>query len=253
MLFKSKGSDTIKTRNMYINEIINLIENFAPLKTQEDWDGSGWQIDFGDRDIKKILMALSLTEDVINQAVEKKCDMVISHHPFIFPHAVPISFNKNIPIYSAHTNLDKADGGTTDTLIETLGFCDIHKAGDFLRIIDLNTEIELVDFVTLLKIKLNLQSVRVVNNLNKQKISKMAFCAGSGADFIEDATKIGADVFVTGDVKYHSAMESDVIIIDVGHFESERPVLKTLEKIIKNKNANIGVVIADEKSPFINY
>lgn len=231
---------------MEVNQIISLVEKFAPLELQEDWDCSGVQIKI-EKDIKKILLCLSVTENIVNQAIEQHCDMIISHHPLFF---VPFNFKKNIAIYSAHTNLDKAQGGTTDTLVELLGF-KAKKMGDFLRITELKEEILLDNFINLLKEKLNLKNIRIVNNFSKEKIKKIAFCAGSGTDFLNEVQKINADAFVTGDVKYHTAMESDVIIIDIGHYESEWPVMKTLENILKP--LNLKVVIADEKSPFINY
>lgn len=238
------------------NKIIETIENFAPLELQEIWDSSGWQILFGawdapynnSHDIKKVLLCLSITENIINQAVEKNCDLIISHHPLFY---IPLEFNRGIPIYSAHTNLDKTDGGTTDTLIEVLGFNEAQKIGDFLRLVELKEEILADSFINLVKTKLNLKNIRVINNFNQQKIKKIAFCAGSGADFLGEVKKNHADVFVTGDVKYHQALDSDVIIIDAGHFESERPVLTKIKELLKP--LDIEVVIADEKSPFINY
>lgn len=241
---------------MNVQEIINLIENFAPLELQEDWDNSGWQIYLGGKDVKKILLCLSVTENIIKQAVEKKGDLIISHHPFIFPFFIPFNFNKNIPIYSAHTNLDITVGGTTDTLINLLELDREQKTKDcdkleFPRTVDLKEGILLEDFIKLIKKKLNLETVRIVNNINQKTIKRIAFCAGSGASLAGEAKKLGADVFVTGDVKYHDALDSDVIIIDIGHFESERPVLETIQKMLEP--LNLEVIIADEKSPFTNY
>ncbi len=233
---------------MEINQITDLIENFAPLETQEAWDCSGWQIDLGEREIKKILLCVSVTEQIIAQAIEKNCDMIIAHHPLF---SIPLSFNKNIPIYSAHTNLDKTDGGTTDTLINQLGFDKIKKAGDFLRIVNLENEINLVDFIANVKQKLEIETIRVVNNNGQKNIKKLAFCAGSGIDFLPIAEEKNADILITGDVKYHAALDCGIIILDIGHFESERPVLKTLKILLKQ--LGIEVVIANEKSPFINY
>lgn len=235
---------------MEMNRITNLIENFAPLELQEAWDNCGFQVDFGKREIKKILLCVSVTHDIINQAVAGNFDLIISHHPLFF---IPFEFNKNISIYSAHTNLDKAKGGTTDTLIDILELNEAQKIaeGDFLRLIEIKEPIQLEDFIKLLKDKLNIENLRVVNNLNVKEFSKIAFCAGSGMDFLKDAENAKADAIVTGDVKYHQALESNVIIIDVGHFESERPVLKTIKKILEP--LNLEVMEADEKSPFINY
>lgn len=236
---------------MELEKIVQTIENFAPLELQESWDNSGYQIYLGDRDVKKILLCLSLTQDIINQAVEKNCDLIISHHPFIYPFFIPFELNKNIPIYSAHTNLDKAEGGTTDTLIRILGFNEAQKVSGFLRLVSLENKISLNAFVDLIKEKLNIKTLRIINNLNRQTISKIAFCAGSGMDFLDEVRENKADIFVTGDVKYHNALESNVIIIDVGHFESEIPVLKTIKNLLVP--LNLEVVEADEKSPFIIY
>lgn len=234
---------------MKINEIVNEIEKFAPLETQEKWDCSGFQISYGqDFDIKKILLCLSVTQDIVGQASAKGCDLIISHHPLFF---IPFSFNKNIPIYSAHTNLDKANGGTTDTLIELLGFSEAQKISDFLRLVNFEKEISLIEIINLIKEKLNFIPIRVVNNLNKQYIRKIAFCAGSGADFLSEAEAFGADVFVTGDVKFHTALDSSVIIIDVGHFESEYPILDTLKDLLVK--LGVEVIKANEKSPFVIY
>lgn len=238
---------------MDIEKITNLIEKFAPLELQEGWDCCGFQIDSSNNGIKKILLCISATEQIINQAIENNCDLIIAHHPLFF---IPFSFNKGIPIYSAHTNLDRTLGGTTDALIDLLELdckkiSDENKPHDFVRGIEFKEVTSLDNFTKILKEKLGLESLRVVNNHNKEKIKRIVFCAGSGADFIEYAKQVDADVFVTGDVKYHTALDSDVIIIDVGHFESERPVLKTLEKLFKT--LDIGVTIADEKSPFIIY
>lgn len=235
---------------MEINKIVSTIEKFAPLELQEGWDCSGFQMNLGERNVKKALLCLSVTQSVINQAVEGDYDLIVAHHPMFF---VPFAFNVGIPIYSAHTNLDKTNGGTTDTLISLLGldFSNLKNHGDFLRVVDLKEEISLNNFVALVKEKLQIDIISVVNNLNKQKIKRLAFCSGSGADLLEDAEKIGADVFVTGDVKYHTALESNAIILDVGHFESEYPVLNTVKELLNQ--LNLEVRIADEKSPFINY
>lgn len=231
---------------MEIKKIADIIEKIAPIETQEKWDCCGFVIDTGKNEIKKVLLCLSVTEKIIEQAIEKSCDMIVSHHPLFF---VPFKFNKGIPIYCAHTNLDKADGGTTDTLIDLLGFGKAQKIGDFLRLISLEKEILLQDVVKLLKTKFNIDTLRVINNYNKNEIKRIAFCAGSGADFLDEAEKNHADVFVTGDVKYHTALDSNVIIIDIGHFESEHPVLLTVQNLLKQM---IEVEIADEESPFIN-
>ena len=164
--------------------------------------------------------------------------MIISHHPLFF---VPTEW-KNIDIYSAHTNLDRTNGGTTDTLIAALGF-EISQTEDFLRYVDKTLSVEELKKL-LLKISPNL---RYVNNRKVEILNKIAFCAGSGSEFIEEALSNGADALVTGDVKFHTALESPMVIFDIGHFESEILVLQVFEKLL----ADVETIRADEKSPFI--
>ena len=91
-------------------------------------------------------------------------------------------------------------------------------------------------------------NLRYVNNFNKQKIKQIAFCAGSGSEFIQEAFEYGADALVTGDLKFHTALDSPIILFDLGHFESEIMVLDVFEKIL---NSSVSIIKAKEKSPFI--
>ena len=220
-------------------KIVKYIENFAPLETAEDWDCSGWICETLSKDVKKIMLALTVNDNVVKQAREQNCDMIISHHPLFF---VPFHY-KGIDIYCAHTNMDKACGGTTDKLIEVLGLSEGSACGEFLRIVEYETTVE--EFARrLFQISSNL---RFVNNNNITEISKIAFCGGSGAEFIEEAYEQGCDALVTGDLKFHSALESPIVLFDVGHFESEIHVLDVFKSLIPQ---DIEVIKALEFSPF---
>lgn len=235
---------------MKASEIFEKLNKIVPIETQESWDNCGWQIFNKDITVKKIMVALTPTSDILSQAQKQNCNLILAHHPLFF---VPFSYGQEMPILSFHTCLDKVQGGTTDTLIDEIGFnsTNAQKIGDFLRIINLENHIQLQDLTQNIKSSLNIKDLRVVNNKGVQNIKKLAFCAGSGADFIDVAKNNGAEILITGDIKYHNALDSDIILIDVGHFESERPVLYKLKKIVEN--FGIEVEIADEKSPFIIY
>lgn len=242
---------------MYKYELIQKIEVFAPLETQEKWDCSGWLIETVRKDIKKIMLCLTVTKDVVRQAKEQNCDMIISHHPLfkIDYHSglVSESFQPLIDVYCAHTNLDKAHGGTTDTLVNKLelGKYVIARSENdeaiqpFIRYINYETSVK--DF--LLKLKKISPNLRYVNNYDVRELKKIAFCAGSGSELIQEAFENGADAFVTGDLKFHTALESPIAVFDIGHFESEILILPVFEKII---GADVEFTYAEEKSPFIN-
>lgn len=219
-------------------DLIKKIEEFAPLETQESWDASGWIIDLENPEVNKVMFALTTTEDVFEQALKNNCDLIISHHPLFF---VPYRYKK-INLYCAHTNLDKAKGGTTDLLLSAIKEQGkIHN--DFVRIVELENEMS----VEFLKLKLLPHSphLRIVNNMGVKTIKTIGFCAGSGSEFIEDTP---CDAFVTGDLKYHTAVETKKVIFDIGHFESEIFAVEFLRKLVGLEEKG---VIANETSPFI--
>ena len=222
-------------------EIVKRIENFAPLELAESWDCSGWLVETKNTDIQKIMLALTVTEDVLRQAKSKNCDMIISHHPLFF---VPFNY-KDIDIYCAHTNMDRAEGGTTDKLISVLGLTKTKNIGDFTRLVSLDKPLAIKNFIDILKtISPNM---RYVNNFGACEVQNIAFCAGSGSEFIREAYENGADAFVTGDLKFHTALESPVALFDIGHFESEINVLDVFRSLI---SSDIEAVKAVESSPF---
>ena len=228
-------------------EITERIENFAPVETAESWDCVGFMVETDKKDVSKVMLCLTVTEDIIHQARESGCDMIIAHHPLFY---VPADW-ANIDIYSAHTNLDKANGGTTDTLIKSSGFeVEISPRkifpDEFLRCGDFENGIEVLDLARKLqKISPNL---RYVNNHGQKVLKRAAFCAGSGSEFIGEAREFGADCLVTGDLKFHTALDSDIVVFDIGHFESEILILPVLKDIIGD---GVKVVFAKENCPFI--
>lgn len=243
-------------------EITERIENFAPVVTAESWDCVGFMVETDKKDVSKVMLCLTVTEDIIHQARESDCDMIIAHHPLFY---VPADW-ADIDIYSAHTNLDKANGGTTDTLVKSLGFTPSPKfvnslnsltnsilshqgrgyTSEFLRFVDFENGIEVLDLARKLqKISPNL---RYVNNHWQKVLKRAAFCAGSGSEFIGEAQDMGADCLVTGDLKFHTALDSEIVVFDIGHFESEILILPVLKDIIGD---GVEVVFAKENSPFI--
>ncbi len=227
---------------MYKYEITKKIEKFAPLETQEEWDCSGWEVDVdGYDEIKKVMLCLTVTNDVIRQAREQNCDMIISHHPCFY---VPMEWSF-INIYCVHTNMDKAQGGTTDTIIDKLGLAGykINTEHEFLRIIDYTTTVDGLSSI----LKRISPNARIVNNYNVKELQRIAFCAGSGSEFIQEAKELGADCLVTGDLKFHTALDSEIVVYDIGHFESEILILPVFKNILDN---GVEIVCAKEESPF---
>ncbi len=258
---------------MFINEVLtskdifNILESIAPIDLAYDWDNVGNSIGNENKNIKKILLALDLIDDVVEEAINNDIDLIITHHPLIFKSINKINMSTNlgrriinlikndICVYSAHTNLDISNFGTNDALFDVLNLKDkehfFEEKNNFSlgRVGNLKNSMKLKDFLEIVKEKLNLDSVRYVGDIDKE-IKRVGMCTGSGssADMFKLAKEKNCDVYITGDIRYHEAqiaVEEDLILIDGTHYGTENlvmPYLKSfLEKKLKGKNIDITV------------
>ncbi|MGL4999767.1 MAG: Nif3-like dinuclear metal center hexameric protein [Cetobacterium sp.] len=245
---------------MKLSKLINFLENKFPLYLAEDWDNVGLLVGRRDSKIKEVLLSLDLTESVIDKAIELGANLIITHHPIIFKPLRNITsdtligrkiiklIENGISVYSMHTNLDSSKSGLNDFLGEDiLGF----KDGKILehleknereygigRVYKLDETITLEKLLEMLKEKLVLDSITFVKAKEIKDIKKVALVSGSGASYWRKAKKAGATVLITGDVKYHEAMdarEENFTIIDIGHFESEHIFSNLIEELLKKE------------------
>lgn len=248
-----------------LNKLIDKIEQFAPPKLASDWDNSGWQVYLGNNSVNKVLMALTCTLDIVDQAIENQCDLIISHHPLIFEKVNKIStensaflpvikaIQNNIQVYSAHTNLDSTQGGIADKLAELLCLKNITSLEQITedsqlgRVGELEKEKDLDIFIKELKAILKIDKIKLTNHSNKSRVKKIVVVPGGGASFIPKIKDI--DVLITGDLKYHNALDAkDFIVIDAGHFETERIILPVLKELLAEFCTD--VLIAKENPPW---
>lgn len=250
-----------------IKDIIRIMEEFAPKTLKEDFDNVGLMVGDRNKEVKKILLALDCTLDVIKEAKEKSVDLIITHHPLIFrkPSSITtdtltgkkiIELIKNdISLYSSHTNLDSAENGLNETIVNLLGYStneliEVNKMArndneGLGRIVRLEDFIELEDLIEDIKEKLNVKSLKVVKGC--EKVKNIAIINGSGSDFFEKAYRKGADCIITGDTTYHYASdykELGVSIIDTGHFSSEWIVFLQVINKLTDKLQDIEILIS---------
>lgn len=226
-----------------VNDLVKLLEELMPSNLAEDWDNVGLMIGRKAKTVKKILLALDLSKEVVEQAVAQKIDLIITHHPAIFKKLKRVVDNdwqqdllltlaeNGIAVYSAHTNLDCVSTGVNDVLAKLLKLDDIEVLDDSngLGRIGVVEEAFLEEYAQVVKVALKADYV-VVADAGK-KVHRVAVCGGAGSDLIDLALAKGADTLVTGDVKYHSAQQavfSGLNIIDAGHQPTELPVLDKL-------------------------
>ncbi len=252
--------------------IIEALNVLAPEHLAEDWDNIGLQIGAKDHEVSRILVALDATTRVIDEAINLKADMIITHHPLIFSplktllRDTPKGNNiykliqNNISLYVMHTNFDTALGGTNDILAEKIGLKNMkvinpdENGMGIGRIGDTQTR-TIKDLSQILKDQLGLSHVRVVGD-PEVLVNTVAICTGSGMSFIKAA--IGkADVFITGDVKFHEAQEAKDLgigIIDVGHYGSENIAMPSIKGYLDKfaKDHKIEVFLSEiNEDPFM--
>ena len=254
---------------MLLRAIINSIESVAPRSAQEEWDNSGMQVGDTGRDIQSVLLTTDITEAVVTEAIERGCQLIISHHPLLFhglkqvcgqtPQArvVEMAIKHNIAIYSAHTSLDSVIGGINTRLADKLGIT------DYKILIPSNTEgtrglgvlgklgnlMAYSDFIARVHDTLDCTYVRYTRP-RTEKIQTIALCGGSGAEFIESAIEQGADVYLTADCKYHEFQDAEgrIGLIDIDHWCSEHHA----REIFKDILAPLGVayiISTNDKTP----
>lgn len=230
-----------KIRTMLIKDLFKAFNDIIPTENAADWDNSGEQIQFSNEVVNRVLTTLEVTDKVIDEAISKDCNLILSHHPLLFSKFNVISdseakgnlimklISNKISVYSVHTNYDVAEGGTSDYLAKQLDLKDIITipgSEGFAMAGFLQNEMKLSEFVKMASesTKTPLNEVRFTGD-GEKLVHKIGLCAGSGADFILNAFDVGCDAFVTGDVKYHSAQDSlelGIAVIDIGHYHSEK-------------------------------
>ncbi|MFB0917451.1 MAG: Nif3-like dinuclear metal center hexameric protein [Clostridiaceae bacterium] len=239
-----------------LKELINYLEAFAPVGCAEIYDNPGLAVGDFNSKIKRVLIALDVTDKVIDEAIEKKADLIFTHHPLLFSRPESVN-NENsqgrkiikmltngINAYSSHTNLDKVVNGMNDMIMEVLGF----NNSSVLSQVDSGNGIGIGRISVIEAISLSELAKKVGESLDADTIlfsgdpdkviTKVAVVNGSGADFINLAKEAGAEVLVTGDTKYHDildALDRGICVIDAGHFNTEWNVFTKLSTKLLNK------------------
>lgn len=256
---------------MKAKEIASAIERFAPISLQEDWDNSGFCIGSPESDVNKVLVGFDCTPSIVEEAISIGADMIITHHPLIFTGIKKISdrtmtgrmiisaIKNDIVIYSCHTNMDKVPGGVSGRMAAKLGLRDVKilqddGTGNGLGVIGLlPCPLHSEDFVKLVKDSFSLQSLRSSKLIDKP-ISKVAMCGGSGREFIGKAEFEGADAYLCGDISYHNFFcDSDFMVLDVGHYESEIDIVQTIYDIVRENFPTFAAQIAKSKNNPVFY
>ena len=248
--------------------IYDFLDKIAPFESAMDFDNCGILVGDKNRFVKRVILALDITTDVVYEAQKMNAELIISHHPVIFKGIKNLEFNTPISLLCkfgisaicAHTNLDLAKEGVNFHLAKKIGLENLSSLaienGCSLGLIgDLFSSLNCKEFAETVKEKLDCNGVRYTFKTDC-KINKVAVCSGTGGEFVELAKNLGADVFVTGEIKHSQILKANEIglmVVDAGHFKTENVVIKPLAKILQKKFAHIEFNISETCSDYVEY
>ena len=244
---------------MNIKQVVDALEHYAPLPLQEGYDNAGLQVGLTEAvEMSGALLCLDVTEEVVDEAIRKGCNLIVSHHPLIFRKLARISdqnyvqrtvrkaIKNDITIVSMHTNMDAAKGGVNFKIAEKLGLANLRffggekevdgvKGGNGV-IGEFADGIAADDLVIMLRERFGVECVQC-NQLLRRSIQKVALCGGAGSFLLDDAISAGADAFITGEMHYHEYFghEQEIQICVIGHYQSEQFTSEIFKSIIEEK------------------
>ena len=261
---------------MKVKQVLNALEEFAPLPLQEEWDNSGLQVGLTEAEVSGALLCLEVTEEVMDEAAREGCNLIVSHHPLLFrplkritgadqvQRIVMRAIREGVAIISMHTNLDSAWGGVNWKTAEKLQLTDIQGIGERQTsggvegtqgvMGSMERPMTAEAFVAHVKQALGAESV-MCNQLLQRQIRKVAVCCGAGDFLLAEAVRQGADAFVTGEMHYHQyfGCEQELQIVVAGHYQTEQYTSEIFNSIIREKCPGTRTVISQTRTNPIIY
>lgn len=233
---------------MTVSELYHKLDAMIPASLSCEWDNDGLMCESDpNREVRRVVFALDVTDEVIQYAASKEADVIISHHPLLFRPLRGLNFSSpggrklirlmhsGIAVFSFHTRLDRMQGGVNDVLAELLGLRDLSVFGDEetpdIGRIGTVEETSVQEFADRVRALLGTPAMQVVD-LSKP-VRRVAVVGGDGKDFIPDAMAAGADLYLTGTLSYNSMIDAADLglqLIEAGHYYTEVPVLTRLRE-----------------------
>jgi dinuclear metal center YbgI/SA1388 family protein len=236
------------------NKFVEITESICPPDMAEEWDNCGFQVNTEFEDVERVLVALEITGEVIDEAVEAEADMIITHHPLIFGGIDKVDNNditgklimklikQGISVYSCHTSFDKMEGGNNDYLGQVLELNNIEmfeNGNRFCRKAVTPFEVTFAEFIHRAADALEISEkyFKACGDLTRT-IYSVGWCTGAGAEFIREASDEGCDLYITGDLKYHDAQMAKALgicVLDAGHYGTEKIFVDNMAETLSMK------------------
>ena len=261
-----------------VKEIYQFLDQKAPFRYQADFDNAGFLVGRGDQVVSRILIALDISTEVIQEAVRQRCQLIVSHHPVIWGKIGQVTdetttgkkllqlIQNHISAICAHTNLDSVEGGVNSVLADKIGLLDpspleedgIDETGisyGIGRVGRLSAgPMPLPQFVSVVKKSLHLEGVRGFDA--GMPVCKVAVGGGACGGMLPLVKARGCDTFLTSDLKhdlYLEARELGINLLDAGHYSTEAVIRSTLEHWLKEQFPTVDVLVSTMEQEVFRY
>ena len=249
-----------------VGQILELLNGIAPFELAEEWDNVGLLAGCRSDEVECVLCALDFSEKVLDEAIADGAQMIVTHHPILFRGRQNLCgddpegklllrlVRSGISLASAHTNFDNVHPGVNDVLAEKLGLKDIRPM-EHGMCIGTTKAAALWEFRA--QVEMLLGGVVRMYGEPERVIEKVAVLGGAGEDFIPDAVRAGADVYITGEVGYHkalSAVDEGMCVLEAGHAATENPAILMLAGALQNAANDVQYnvrVLCSAVKPFL--
>lgn len=246
-----------------VADVVAFLEDFAPPQLAEGWDNIGLLIGREQAEVRKLLTCLTLTPDVADEAVSENGQLVVTHHPVLFRGTKKITsstsegrmllglIENGVAVYSPHTCFDSAASGINQQLAESFGLADPQPVRPSAELEGLGSgrmgllkrPVLFEEFLATVRTAVSAEYLEFCGSL-QSTVSRVAVACGAAVDFMADAVRFGCDTFVTGEARFHSALEAraaGVNLILLGHYSSERPAVDNLAGLLDSQFADVEV------------
>lgn len=238
-------SEALGMKTCRVSDVRELVGGIAPFELAEEWDNVGLLFGHAQAEVTRVLVALDLTQGVLDEARALGAQLIVTHHPIMFSARKRVTdedregrlmlgmAEAGIAHIAAHTNLDAAPGGVNDTLMAEMGAANIVGEG-CVRAGDLPEGTTLGALAALAERRLR-GPVRVYG-AKDTSVHRLGCCSGAGGSEIAEAKALGADCFITGEVRHHEALDAvdgGMCVLEAGHFETENPVCEVLAQALQ--------------------
>ena len=252
-----------------VKDVFGFLNMLAPVDLKMDFDNVGILVGSEKCKVEKCLIALDITDEVIDEAINLRANLIVSHHPLIFHELKNVVaedlvgrkliklIKNNISAICMHTNLDIAQDGVNDALMSALGAtasgflepCGMDSASEPVgcgRIGELPESVDFQSFLSICKRSLNSNGLKYYDS--GQNVKKLAVMGGSGGDCIALAKSLGCDTYVTADIKYNGfldAKELGINLIDADHFCTENVIIPILREKLAAEFEGIKFLVSE--------